>query len=169
MIDDEELVVKGLNVLELGSGTGITGLVSGRMGSKLTLMTDYHPVVIKNASNNIELNDLNEKVQCMELNWEWVINQDFSKQDPLITNTIWDKIIAADCIFDLFHAKVIPLVSKHYLSKQGRFHVLLPHRLQFKKEISTFEENMERNGWILEYSHWIHKHSLTFRYYIYKL
>ena len=83
----------------------------------------------------------------------------------------WRTIIAADCVFDMSHSELVPRVAKHYLSKHpdARFYCLLPHRLQFKKEISSFESNMAAEGWIMEHNQWIEKHSLTLRYYIFRL
>jgi predicted nicotinamide N-methyase len=170
MIDDNEILVKDKNVLEFGCGTGIVGLVSAQMGSQLTVMSDHHPEVIDNAVKNIALNQ-GENIKCVKLDWSWCVASDFKKELPILRNTTWNIIIAADCIYDLFHAAILPIAAKHYLSKEdpmARFHVLLPHRLQFKEAIDEFEKNMPLNGWVLEHSHWIRKHALTFRYYIFR-
>ena len=173
MIDQRKIEVQGQNILELGSGTGLAGLVSGRMGGK-TIMTDYHPVVIENALKNIERNGLQDCIDCLELDWRWFEegneNELQTKENALLNHS-WKTIIAADCVFDLSHSRLVPKVAKHYLSKalESRFYVLLPHRLQFRKEILGFEENMAKEGWIMEYNQWIEKHSLTLRYYIFKL
>ncbi|KAJ3322779.1 hypothetical protein HDV06_002640 [Boothiomyces sp. JEL0866] len=168
-IDEGKIDVKDQDILELGSGTGLAGLVCGRVGARYTVMSDYHPVVITNAVKNIESNGLTDKVCCLPLDWRWHLEGN-DQEDPVFRNTDWKIIIAADCIFDMMHSELVPKVSKHYLSKDpcARFHVLLPHRIKFRKEIQQFQENMISEGWILEYDEWIEKHTLTFRYYIYK-
>jgi predicted nicotinamide N-methyase len=171
MLDNGQIDVRNKDVLELGSGTGLAGLVSGRMGSRKTIMTDYHPVVIKNSIINIEANKLSDNVRCVNLDWRWYDDTPNSEKREDLTKTIWPIIIAADCIFDFSHSELVPKVSKHYLSKDpaARFHVLLPHRILFQKEIEAFEINMIKEGWILEYNHWLHKVALTYRYYVYAL
>jgi predicted nicotinamide N-methyase len=92
------------------------------------------------------------------------------EQNLLLSETDWKLIIAADCIFDKSHSVMVPCCVKQYLSKdpQARFHVMLPHRTRFTEEVGLFEENM-KTDFILEHSHYVEKHTLTFRYYIYKL
>ncbi|KAJ3301146.1 hypothetical protein HDV03_001317 [Kappamyces sp. JEL0829] len=173
MIDQGKIDLVGKDVLELGSGTGLAGLVSGRVGSRITVMTDYHPTVIANATFNIGVNSLAGNVRCIELDWRWFDAQplQLDREEPILRETDWKHIIAADCIFDLMHSRLVPKVAKHYLSRDpsARFYCLLPHRLQFQREITTFEANMEREGWIMEHDHWIHKMTLTFRYYVFRL
>jgi hypothetical protein len=92
------------------------------------------------------------------------------EKDPALTMADWKTIIAADCVFDLMHSRLVPKVAKEYLSndKDARFHVVLPHRLQFKKEVDTFEDNMLVEGWILEKENVIKQHAHTSKYYIYR-
>lgn len=87
-----------------------------------------------------------------------------------LTMADWKTIIAADCVFDLMHSALVPKVAKQYLSNDidARFHVVLPHRLQFKQEVAKFEENMVKEGWILEKELVIEQHAHTSKYYIYR-
>lgn len=216
MIDNNEIKVTGENVLELGAGTGLAGLVCGRKHAKFVVVSDYQKVVLENLKYNITLNNLDSNVKCLKLDWRSCVgdlnlldntkdpshghqdlgysqhdHQDLGQAPPneliyqqqkeaylntpedeeLLKTTNWKLVIAADCIFDTSHSEMVPRVAKNYLSqdKDARFHVLLPHRLKFKREIELFETNMVRFGWELEYSHWVEKHTLTFRYYIYKI
>ncbi|KAI8894098.1 putative methyltransferase-domain-containing protein [Globomyces pollinis-pini] len=174
MIDENILKVQDKDILELGSGTGITSLVCGRMGAKSVIMTDFHPVVIENALINIDKNQLSDKIRCLKLDWSWCEDQEncfLNEEDIILRNTNWKMIIAADCVYDPSHARLVPKVAKHYLSKDSdaRFHICVTHRLQFMSEVEQFEKNMINEGWILEEFRWTQKHALKMRYCIYKL
>ena len=155
-------------MLELGSGTGLTALACGLNGAALTYMTDYHPVVIDNARQNIETNDLEEKVKVAKLDWRTCLEQD-PEDEGLKTD--FPIIIAADCIFDMEHSRLVPKVAKKYLSRQSRarFHVVITYRLKFKREVAAFEENMLKEGWIIEKTRLIERHAIDFRYSVYRL
>lgn len=75
MIDQKEIDVVDKDVLELGSGTGLAGLVCAKMGARQVVMTDYHPVVIENANINIGLNNLQENAICVNLDWRWSFDE----------------------------------------------------------------------------------------------
>nr|KAJ3418530.1 hypothetical protein HK105_008199 [Polyrhizophydium stewartii] len=199
MIDQKVIDVTGQNVLELGSGTGLAGLVSARAGSRLTVLTDYHPTVLNNAQLNVECNNVERTAHVAKLDWFWVLSPEELEQetgmrfshggdhetdeqqreyaledrneDPVLTSSDFRIIIAADCIFDRMHSKLVPKVAKRYLSKHpdARFYVLLPHREKFKAELKAFEENMPAEGWELVFSQWIEKSTINFRYYIWRL
>jgi len=57
----------GLNVLELGSGTGLVGLVAGCLGARVCI-TDQAPL-IQIMERNISLNKLQLNVTAVELDW----------------------------------------------------------------------------------------------------
>lgn len=92
-------------VLELGSGTGLTGLVAARCTEmKQLYLTDYAPQVLQNLRYNVEINqqmleELYERpcrvqVLCLDWEtWEWE-SQEFVGEMPSI-------IIAADCVYDV--------------------------------------------------------------------
>jgi len=59
--------LQGLNVLELGSGTGLVGLVAGCLGARVCI-TDQVPL-IPIMERNISLNKLQFNVTAAELDW----------------------------------------------------------------------------------------------------
>jgi len=81
--------VKGRNVLELGSGTGLVGLVCGKLCAEVVWITDQAPLLdIMNC--NVHLNSLSPNVKVLELNWG----------DPLPNSLPQpDLILAADCVY----------------------------------------------------------------------
>jgi len=80
--------VKNRNILELGSGTGLVGLVTGKLGGDVCI-TDQAPL-LPIMQRNISLNALDSKVVMAELNWGMPISTTI--QQP-------DLILAADCIY----------------------------------------------------------------------
>ncbi|KAI9510989.1 putative methyltransferase-domain-containing protein [Russula earlei] len=79
--------LQGLNVLELGSGTGLVGLVAGYHGAHVCI-TDQAPL-IPIMERNISLNMLQSNVTAAELDW--------AKPLPYLQRP--DIILAADCVY----------------------------------------------------------------------
>ncbi|KAI8925281.1 hypothetical protein BC831DRAFT_461746 [Entophlyctis helioformis] len=146
MIDQMVIDVTDHNVLELGCGTGLTGLVAARAGSRLTVLTDYHPTVLNNVQRNVEANNLERTARVVRLDWLWSLPRsdreaqdglfthggdaahetpemqrqyalDDEYEDPILTSTDFRLVIAADCIFDMMHSELVPKVAKKYISR----------------------------------------------------
>jgi len=60
--------VQGRTILELGSGTGLVGLVGGALGGELVWITDQAPL-LDIMRRNVVLNQLASNVMVSELNW----------------------------------------------------------------------------------------------------
>ncbi|KAI9001146.1 putative methyltransferase-domain-containing protein [Trametes punicea] len=80
--------LQGKNVLELGSGTGLVGLVAAKLGARVCI-TDQAPL-LGIMKQNVSLNGLESRVSVMELNWGEPIPPDLSKPDL---------VLAADCVY----------------------------------------------------------------------
>ncbi|KAI0723442.1 putative methyltransferase-domain-containing protein [Earliella scabrosa] len=80
--------LEGRNVLELGSGTGLVGLVAGVLGARVWI-TDQAPL-LDIMKQNVRLNKLESCVTVAELNWGEPIPPDIPKPDL---------ILAADCVY----------------------------------------------------------------------
>lgn len=93
-------------LLELGSGTGITGIMLGAMGNKVTL-TDYDDNALALLKKNAAHNKL-ENVQVQKLDW----------LHPTIKET-YDIIFGAEIIYkEAFIEPVFELLKK-YLKSDG--------------------------------------------------
>ncbi|KAI9575006.1 putative methyltransferase-domain-containing protein [Boletus coccyginus] len=78
----------GKTILELGSGTGLVGLVAGRLGGRVWI-TDQAPLLdIMHA--NVQLNQLESSVVVSELNWGETLPPGIPRPDL---------ILAADCVY----------------------------------------------------------------------
>ncbi|KAH9482956.1 Protein-lysine N-methyltransferase EFM6 [Psilocybe cubensis] len=81
--------IRGKNILELGSGTGLVGLVVGALRDAKTWITDQAPL-LPIMKQNVSLNKLEDKVIVAELNWGSPIPADIPRPDI---------ILAADCVY----------------------------------------------------------------------
>ncbi|PCH41625.1 hypothetical protein WOLCODRAFT_137503 [Wolfiporia cocos MD-104 SS10] len=83
--------MKRKTVLELGSGTGLVGLVAGKLGGDVWI-TDQAPL-LDIMRRNVIMNDLSERVRVAELDWGTPIPffSDFPRHP--------DVILAADCVY----------------------------------------------------------------------
>lgn len=80
--------LEGKYVLELGSGTGLVGLLAGVLGAHVCI-TDQAPLLAIMA-RNVQMNGLSACVDVAELNWGEPIPEDIPRPDI---------ILAADCVY----------------------------------------------------------------------
>ncbi|KAF8845623.1 hypothetical protein BDN67DRAFT_961214 [Paxillus ammoniavirescens] len=79
---------KGRSILELGSGTGLVGLVAAALGGDVWI-TDQAPLLdIMRA--NVRLNHLESSIAISELNWGEALSSEIPRPDM---------ILAADCVY----------------------------------------------------------------------
>ncbi|TPX59217.1 hypothetical protein PhCBS80983_g02574 [Powellomyces hirtus] len=145
-------------VLELGSGTGLAGLVCARIGQEAAAkrstdfritMTDYDSTVLSNLVHNAASNDLTTTVAVHKLDWTdgvmWDSHPTQQQEYPLI--------IASDCAYDISHARHIPRVVDSYLAKHtphARFWCVLPVRNRFDGELEAFVKAMRASSQLVK-------------------
>lgn len=83
-----EQEIEGLNILELGAGTGLVGILAAKKGAHM-LMTDGSEAVVSKLSGNLALNDTTAKVQTL-----W-----WGEEDPILDHQ-WDYVLGADITYD---------------------------------------------------------------------
>ncbi|KAF8269714.1 putative methyltransferase-domain-containing protein [Lactarius quietus] len=108
--------LQGLNVLELGSGTGLVGLVAGYFGARVYI-TDQPPL-IPIMERNIALNGLESSVTAAELDWSKPLPEHLPRPDV---------ILAADCVYfePAFPLLVATLVALKRRKADKRFFAML--------------------------------------------
>ncbi|KAL4424743.1 hypothetical protein ABPG77_000086 [Micractinium sp. CCAP 211/92] len=62
-------LTEGLEVLELGAGMGLVGLLAAALGASAVLLTDYEPEVLSHLASNAALNGLQRRCSCARLDW----------------------------------------------------------------------------------------------------
>jgi len=92
---------EGKRILELGSGTGVVGLVAASYGAKQLILSDMDavvnqdPILTSNMNRNADvLRDC--QVDCMAIDWIEVLK---GRQDLSKLNTCVDVIVASDCVW----------------------------------------------------------------------
>ncbi|KAG8889274.1 hypothetical protein FRB98_005087 [Tulasnella sp. 332] len=78
----------GKTCLELGSGTGLVGIVAAKLGAPRVFVTDQAPM-LPLLDANVRKNGVAGKTKVLELNWG----------DDIPTFAAVDLILAADCVY----------------------------------------------------------------------
>ncbi|KAI3645541.1 hypothetical protein MP228_008469 [Amoeboaphelidium protococcarum] len=117
------------SVLELGCGTGLSGIFLSmyamKAGLNLTsvLLTDYHEGVLKTAQSNVSINTaISSLVDVKKLDWR---NFEEFGRDGV------DLIIGTDLVYDMEAALALPKVLEHITVPGTQIILLLPYRLYF--------------------------------------
>ena len=143
--------VKHQHVLELGSGTGMAGIVAAKQQAASVVLTDYQPQILENLHYNVSANISDDlcRVQVQKLDW----NDALSHSDNPINNPQYPVILAADVCYQMEHGQSFAKTCKHHLMPaSGRAHIILCLRDKFQKDIEYWEECMVQSGLMLEYS-----------------
>lgn len=126
---DPRWSVQGLDVLELGSGTGLVGMICALAGAKKTVLTDYpSPEVLENLRRNVETNVISRqqassseestKVSVQAHKWG-NLHEDFAKSN---THN-FTRILATGCLWLPEQHQNIATSMAHFLAKDERAEV----------------------------------------------
>lgn len=129
LIEEEgEWDVKGKKVLELGAGTGLSGLVAARAGAESVIITDYPaPEVVANIKKNVDEN-LPEGMRiaregnpptCLVEGHKW---GELPKDDRFVQDHkgIFDVILVADCLWMPWQHSALMKSIAWFLSPGGK-------------------------------------------------
>ncbi|CEG80269.1 hypothetical protein RMATCC62417_14630 [Rhizopus microsporus] len=126
-----ELLDINSRVLELGTGTGMVGLVCDLLGAQQVHVTDYHPRVLENVAYNIQLNQ--SRATFSKLDFIEVAN-DQGKQET------YDIVIASDLLYEMEHAKYLPIAVNKLVKNE--FYFMIPLRDTHWEEVECFQATM---------------------------
>ncbi|KAJ7774213.1 putative methyltransferase-domain-containing protein [Mycena maculata] len=88
LVKQGSISLQGKNILELGSGTGLVGLVAGMLGGNVYL-TDQAPL-LNIMRENVAMNKLSSRCVVTELNWGELVPADIPRPNV---------ILVADCVY----------------------------------------------------------------------
>ncbi len=86
----EEYVKPGMDVIDVGTGTGILAIAAAHMGAKHVLASDIDPMAVRVAAENIEINGFSDVIEAREGD---LLEAADTTADVVIANIIADVII----------------------------------------------------------------------------
>jgi predicted nicotinamide N-methyase len=127
-------------VLELGSGTGLSGIVAAKLGHTICV-TDL-PEIIDNLRVNVELNCFNDEKIAAEV-LDWMDPSGFPYSDESFAS-----ILIADPIYSPAHPRMVCDMVAKYLSRKedSQVCVQLPLRAKYEHEREVFYQLLESTG-----------------------
>ncbi|ORX49258.1 hypothetical protein BCR36DRAFT_412779 [Piromyces finnis] len=139
LIDKGKIVMNSnSNILELGCGTGLSGLMCAKLNPKQVVLSDFDEVVIENAKKNIEINESSHNMSTYQVDWnDYMDIEPKEVEDYLKEHTVefdedgkfmykqrriyppytFNTVIAADVLYDFKHAYMVPKVINYFLEK----------------------------------------------------
>ncbi|KAI2468728.1 putative methyltransferase-domain-containing protein [Annulohypoxylon bovei var. microspora] len=138
-----------LDVLELGSGTGLLGMAAAAIWQTNVVLTDF-PSIVPNLAFNIEKNRptieiLGGRVDSGALTW----GSDEDNAERFIKKNQFKIILAADSLYDDDHPELLSsAIHDHLMGDEGaRAVVMVPQRdLVTKKLVAKFLSIMTSSG-----------------------
>ncbi len=86
----EEYVKPGMNVMDIGTGTGILAITAAHMGASEVLASDIDPMAVRVARENVRINGFDGVITCVCGD---LMEKARGKADVIIANIIADVII----------------------------------------------------------------------------
>ncbi|KAA8915820.1 hypothetical protein TRICI_002030 [Trichomonascus ciferrii] len=125
-------------ILELGSGTGLFGIVAAKLGYKMYL-TDL-PEIVSNLQKNVDLN--NQPEASIEV-LDWNDPESFA-----LDGSKFDTVVVADPIYSSEHPQLVANMVKRYLkpTPDSRLVVQFPQRPKYQDLRDEFYNLLTQQG-----------------------
>lgn len=153
--------ISDYRILELGTGTGMVGLVCDYLGAAEIHVTDYHPRVLENVAYNIQLNQSKAKVSKLDF------IQVAKGEGEDWKDVQYDIVIASDLLYEMDHAEHLPLAVNKLM--KDIFYFMIPLRDTHWEEVEHFQDKMNSLGLICrkteDYEREEEEGIVRFRYY----
>jgi len=138
--------IKNKNVLELGTGTGLTGIVACKMGANVTFTDKYDELDIsrKNVRMNLDLKKDNFDIRGLD--WKNVTSAEWSAVK-------YDYIIGADLIYieELFPYLIN--VFKYFSEQSNYPHILLSGKIRYQERYNQFLSLLKESFFVKDMEH----------------
>ena len=143
----------GVRVLELGAGTGLVSLTIGKILESArrsrrseVVASDFHPLALENLRRNVEDNrsgpDSRVVVSAHFLDWQEAADPAKALEAPF--DVPFDEVFGADIVYEVEHAAWISACLGRLVRLTGRFHLVVPIRERFTRELATIERLFPR-------------------------
>lgn len=144
----QKYLKQGQDVMDVGCGSGILSIIAGKLGAKRVEAIDLDPAAVKVAKENVELNELEDKISVHQGN---LLEHAQDPVDLVVANIVADIVILlTDDITRVLKTGGLFIASGIIGSRQ--------QEVRDKIEASGFEiiEVMEDKDWIAITSRWSH-------------
>ncbi|BFZ18695.1 hypothetical protein BsWGS_21733 [Bradybaena similaris] len=129
-LENHKHLIQGKKVLELGAGTGLTGLVAAALGADVTLTERAEALAHLNSSINQNTQNRPWKISAKVLDWtQTVDSQGFSNFDVVLGSDI---IYIEDTFEDL-------LRTLKTLAPNNSVHILLSSKLRYDRDLKFLD------------------------------
>lgn len=119
LLCDGSINVKSQEILELGCGTGMAGILCAKFGAKQVTLTDYHPRVGENALYNVTKNGVSNDIAKSEIVDWFDFLEGGSMANGRFQRNSFDLVLAADVVYASKHAAGLVEVTDFMLKKDS--------------------------------------------------
>ena len=112
--------LRGKRVIELGSGTGIVGIIAARCSPSTLVLTDLPallPLLAANVASNIPSTSVSTAIHCLPLTWSTTLTAAELTGELAVP---FDVMLLSDVVYDAFDTRQADGINNH----QRLFHTL---------------------------------------------
>lgn len=146
----ERIKVEGLNVVELGTGTGLVGIWASINGARFVWLTGGDQNVLESTRYNVTDNGCEEKTDVLLLDWGGEIPEEIAQ--PI------DVVLAADVVYEpeqgvlLISALNRLLMRTEQKGQEISVHLVIPLRNRMQDDTQAFADALEHSEYWLTIS-----------------
>jgi len=144
---------RGLNVLELGAGAGLPGLVVAKSGARTVVLTDYPDRALvdnmaQNVAQNVVRDDGDAHVAVLGYVWGRPVEP---LLEPLESHAKFDLILLSDLVFNHSEHRALLWTCEQAVARQGCVLAFFTHHKPHlaERDLAFFEVARE-TGWACE-------------------
>lgn len=131
----------GVTCLEIGSGTGLVGIVAQLMfGFKDTVVSDYLPEILENLERNVSANKAGCRVEMLD----WTCLHDSAL---VRNNEKFQLLLVSDFMYDETHARLVVRTMDELVTRTGHVLASYPLRTSNADYIHDFKAALQDSCW----------------------
>src|SRR5690606_12330315 len=132
----------GMKVIDVGTGSGILAIAAAKLGASAVLALDLDPVAVSSATENVRLNELQDRIEVMQSDLLSVIRPN---ETPGHTNAL----LPADLVVANILAEIILLFIDDVYASLAPGGIYIVSGVLHEKE-SEVKEALIRAGFVVE-------------------
>ncbi|KAN0129048.1 nicotinamide N-methyltransferase [Lactarius tabidus] len=143
---------QGMDVLELGAGAGLPGLLVAKSGARTVVLTDYpDQALVGNMAYNVGQNGVEAQVTVRGYIWGRPVQPLLEPLSRTMTGAKFDLILLSDLIFNHSEHRALLWTCEHTLASRGCVLVFYTHhRPHLAERDMGFFDVARETGWTCE-------------------